>query len=174
MAEGINYAANPLHGLSLKNLLIEVVDHYGFDILFAYLNLNCFKTNPSIESSLKFLQKTDWARENLESFYLYRYKNLPKASYEQLQLPPRDRIVPEEQVPGEPAKLSFDDAENVRNDRAVKAAAYKASGGKDKPRYKEDSRYADRKPARTQGKASASTTSPVDPWAKAKAKKKRS
>ena len=98
MNDEINYKTNPLHGVSLKNLLIELVDHYGFDILFAYLNINCFKTNPSIDSSVKFLKKTDWAREKVEAFYLYKFKNLPRASAEQLQLPPRDRIVPENQT----------------------------------------------------------------------------
>ncbi|MFT7208273.1 MAG: hypothetical protein ACI9JU_003043, partial [Pseudohongiellaceae bacterium] len=53
MNNEINYKNNPLHGLSLKNLLIEIVDHYGFEILFAYINLNCFKTNPSIASCVK-------------------------------------------------------------------------------------------------------------------------
>ena len=70
----INYKNNPLHGLSLVQLLTEIVDHYGFEILYAYLNINCFKNNPSIESSVKFLKKTDWAREKVEGFYLYQYK----------------------------------------------------------------------------------------------------
>lgn len=52
-----NYKNNPLHGVSLKTLLNEMVEHYGFEILFAYLNINCFKTNPSIDSSVKFLKK---------------------------------------------------------------------------------------------------------------------
>lgn len=124
MSDDINYKNNPLHGLSLKKLLIEVVDHYGFEILFAYLNINCFKTNPSIESSVKFLKKTDWAREKVEVFYLYEFKNLPRASSEQFKLPPRDRIVPEEQTPGEPAELSLEDAERLREKRVKKAAGY--------------------------------------------------
>ena len=70
-------ANNPLHGVGLKKLLIEMVDHYGFDILFAYLNINCFKTNPSIESSVKFLTKADWAREKVEAFYQESAKVLP-------------------------------------------------------------------------------------------------
>ena len=61
--------------LSLKNLLTELVDHYGFEILYAYMNLNCFKTKPSIESSLKFLRKTQWARDKVERLYL-RMKGL--------------------------------------------------------------------------------------------------
>ncbi|PIW45926.1 MAG: hypothetical protein COW18_10905 [Zetaproteobacteria bacterium CG12_big_fil_rev_8_21_14_0_65_54_13] len=71
MNDEINYKNNPLHGLGLKSLLTEIVDHYGFEILFAYLNINCFKINPSIDSSVKFLKKTDWAREKVEVFYLY-------------------------------------------------------------------------------------------------------
>ena len=53
----INYKNNPLNGVGLKNLLIEIVGHYDFEILFAYLNINCFKTNPSIESSVKFFDR---------------------------------------------------------------------------------------------------------------------
>lgn len=98
MNDEINYRNNPLHGVSLKTLLTEMVSHYGFEILFAYLNINCFKTNPSIESSVKFLKKTDWAREKVEAFYLYEYKNLPRASAEQFELSPRDRIVPADQL----------------------------------------------------------------------------
>ncbi len=130
----INYKANPLHGLSLENLLIELEGHYGFSILFAYLNINCFKTNPSIQSSVKFLKKTDWAREKVEAFYLYEFKSLPKASDEQFQLPPRDRIVPEDQTPGEPKELSLEDAEVLREKRAKKAAAY-SSGSRSGKNY---------------------------------------
>ena len=111
MKDEINYKNNPLHGLSLKSLLTELVEHYGFNILYAYMNINCFKTNPSIESSIKFLKKTDWAREKVEAFYLYQFKSLPRASREQFELPPRDRIIPEGDEPGEPAVLSLEDAE---------------------------------------------------------------
>jgi uncharacterized protein (DUF2132 family) len=114
------YENNPLHGIGLEQVLTELVDHYSFEILFAYLNLNCFKTNPSIQSSLKFLKKTDWAKDKVEAFYLYQYKNLPLSDDKQFALPPRDRIVPAHQKPGEPAELSFDDAENLRQKRAKK------------------------------------------------------
>lgn len=122
MSDEINYQNNPLHGVSLKQLLTELVDHYGFEILYAYLNINCFKTKPSIESSVKFLKKTDWAREKVEAFYLYQYKNLPRASADQFTLPPRDRIIPDDQKPGEPAELSLEDAERLKEKRAKKAA----------------------------------------------------
>ena len=91
MTDELNYQSNPLHGVGLKEMLTEVVGHYGFDILYAYLNINCFKTNPSIAASVKFLKKTEWAREKVEVFYLYEYKNLPTVSSEQFKLPPRER-----------------------------------------------------------------------------------
>jgi len=125
MSDEINYQNNPLHGVGLKDLLIEMVEEYGFELLFAYLNINCFKTNPSIESSLKFLKKTDWAREKVEGFYLYELKSLPRASSEQFLLPPRDRVVPEGQVPGNPKNLDLEDAERLREKRAKKSAVRK-------------------------------------------------
>ena len=87
------------------------------------ININCFKTNPSIESSVKFLKKTDWAREKVEAFYLYEFKSLPWASSEQFLLPPRERIIPEGQEPGDPKELSLEDAERLREKRAKKSAA---------------------------------------------------
>ena len=122
MSNEINYTNNPLHGVSLKSVLIEIVEQYGFEILFAYLNINCFKTNPSIDSSVKFLKKTDWAREKVEVFYLYEYKSLPRASSEQFSLPPRERIIPEGQAPGDPNELSLEDAERLHEKRANKPA----------------------------------------------------
>lgn len=124
MNDEINYENNPLNGVGLKQLLTEIVDHYGFEILYAYLNINCFKTNPSIISSIKFLKKTDWAREKVEAFYLYQFKNLPKVSSEQFTVPARDRIVPDHQKPGEPAELSLEDAELQSEKRAKKSAIY--------------------------------------------------
>jgi len=123
MSTEINYTNNPLHGVGLKTIVTEIVDHYGFEILFAYLNINCFKTNPCIDSSVKFLKKTDWAREKVEAFYLYEFKNLPRASSEQFVLSPRERVVPKNQTPRKPAKLSLEDARRLREKRAKKAAA---------------------------------------------------
>ena len=97
---------NPLHGLKLEILLTELVDHYGWETLAGALNLNCFKSNPSIPSSLKFLRKTEWAREKVEGFYLYKFKRLPKPDDEQYELPPRDRTIPLSQKPRSPADIS--------------------------------------------------------------------
>ncbi len=174
-----NYKSNPLHGVSLKQLLIEMVSHYGFDILFAYLNINCFKTNPSIESSVKFLKKTTWAREKVEAFYLYEFKNLPRASAEQFELPPRDRIVPQDQTPGEPAELSLEDAEQLHEKRARKAAmrdegARSRSGSGKNSGTQRGSSYSkkrDNDGARKDDRASSNSSSgsdesESDPWAK--------
>jgi uncharacterized protein (DUF2132 family) len=135
MSQEINYANNPLHGVSLTTVLTELVDHYGFEILNAYIAVNCFKTKPSIESSEKFLKKTDWAREKVEVFYLYEYKNLPRVSSEQFLLPPRDRIVPDGQLPGTPKELSLEDAERLREKRAKKAAEHNSWDAKSSNSY---------------------------------------
>ena len=97
---------NPLHGVKLETLLTELVDHYGWEILAAEMNLNCFKSNPSIKSSLKFLRGTPWAREKVEGFYLYKYKRLPRPDDAQAELPPRDRTIPLDQKPRSPAALA--------------------------------------------------------------------
>ncbi len=119
---------NPLQGVGLKTVLEELVTYYGFDILYAYLNMNCFKSNPSIAASAKFLKKTDWARHKVELFYLYQYKNLPKVSSEQFHVEPRERIVPENHKPGKPAVLSIEDAERLQKKRDKNADSY--SGGR--------------------------------------------
>lgn len=61
---------NPLHGLTLEAILTKLVDHYGFDGLSKRININCFKKDPSIKSSLKFLRKTQWARDKVEELYI--------------------------------------------------------------------------------------------------------
>ena len=114
------YINNPLHGVGLKTVLHELVTHYSFDILYAHLNINCFRSNPSLAASEKFLKKTDWARQKVEVFYLYQYKNLPKVSSEQFDLPPRERIIPAHQKPSKPAILSVEDGIHFRNQRERK------------------------------------------------------
>lgn len=72
---------DPLHGITLQALLTELVDHYGWETLAVRINVNCFKKDPSIKSSLKFLRKTPWAREKVEQFYLqHKGASVPRAS----------------------------------------------------------------------------------------------
>ena len=61
---------NPLHGITLEQLVTQLVDHYGWESLGERININCFKSDPSIKSSLKFLRKTLWAREKVERLYI--------------------------------------------------------------------------------------------------------
>lgn len=61
---------NPLHGITLKMMVTELEDHYGFEELGSIVNIKCFQKDPSINSSLKFLRRTDWARTKVERLYL--------------------------------------------------------------------------------------------------------
>ncbi len=70
-----NQKNNPLHGLTLKIILEELIDFYSFDTLGELINIKCFNDNPSLKSSLTFLRKTDWARKKVEELYL---KTIPK------------------------------------------------------------------------------------------------
>ena len=61
---------NPLHGLTLEVILARLVEHYGWVELGQIINIQCFKHEPGIKSSLKFLRKTPWAREKVEALYV--------------------------------------------------------------------------------------------------------
>lgn len=61
---------DPMHGVTLESLLNALVDHYGWASLAKEVKINCFKSDPSIKSSLKFLRRTPWARKEVETLYL--------------------------------------------------------------------------------------------------------
>ena len=61
---------NPLHGVKLANMLEDLVNQYGWERLAIEININCFKHDPSIKSSLTFLRRTPWARDKVERLYL--------------------------------------------------------------------------------------------------------
>jgi len=61
---------NPLHGKTLQMILEHLVQHYCWDGLDYHVDINCFKSNPSIKSSLTFLRKTPWARKKVEDLYV--------------------------------------------------------------------------------------------------------
>jgi len=61
---------NPLHGVKLQQILEELVENYGWEHLGYKIRINCFNSNPSIKSSLKFLRRTPWARNKVEALYL--------------------------------------------------------------------------------------------------------
>ena len=61
---------NPLHGMSLEKIVSQLVADHGWETLGREIDIRCFKHDPSIKSSLKFLRKTPWARAKVEAFYL--------------------------------------------------------------------------------------------------------
>lgn len=61
---------DPLHGVTLEMQINRLVAQYGWAELAARININCFKSDPSVKSSLKFLRRTPWARAEVEALYL--------------------------------------------------------------------------------------------------------
>lgn len=64
---------NPLHGITLESIINDLVFYFDWDTLGELIQINCFRENPSVKSSLTFLRKTPWAREKVERLYL-KYK----------------------------------------------------------------------------------------------------
>ena len=69
-------AHNPLHGLTLETIVTALAAHYGWVELGERIPLRCFTHEPSIQSSLKFLRKTPWAREKVEGLYLFMLRDI--------------------------------------------------------------------------------------------------
>jgi uncharacterized protein (DUF2132 family) len=69
----ISQPNNPLHGITLKQIVEELVDHYGYAELGKKIAIRCFTEKPSINSSLTFLRKTPWAREKVEKYYVWTF-----------------------------------------------------------------------------------------------------
>ncbi|NMP32704.1 DUF2132 domain-containing protein [Thalassotalea sp. M1531] len=156
MTEQPDYLNNPLHGLKLEALLEQLINQYGWEILAEYTRINCFKNNPSMESSIKFFKKTEWAREKIERFYLYEYKNLPKAPEDQFEIPPRDRIIPSHHKPKEPKILKPGQAP-IPKDRA---------GDKNKPKSFGNYRNQSSGGEKRHNDRPSVSSGPVDPYAK--------
>jgi len=70
MTTSNSQANNPLHGITLEAIVTGLFEHYGWDNLADRIPVNCFISDPSIKSSLKFLRKTPWARDKVEALYL--------------------------------------------------------------------------------------------------------
>ena len=65
---------NPLHGITLENIVVKLQEYYGWEELGQLIKIRCFDSDPSVKSSLKFLRKTPWARKKVEAFYLKSLK----------------------------------------------------------------------------------------------------
>ncbi|MDA7816572.1 VF530 family protein [Sulfurimonas sp.] len=70
MSEEEKNKNNPLHGIKLKDILEELVKQYGWEKLAKSIDIRCFLFDPTINSSLKFLRKTPWARTKVEEMYI--------------------------------------------------------------------------------------------------------
>jgi len=70
MSEQEKNKNNPLHGVKLKDILEALVKHYGWKKLSEFIDIRCFLFDPTINSSLKFLRKTPWARTRVEDLYI--------------------------------------------------------------------------------------------------------
>lgn len=149
---------NPLHGLKLEALLTQLVECYGWEILAAALRFNCFKTNPSIKGSLKFLRNTQWAREKLEDFYLYKYTRMPRANDNEYELSPRERGFKAGIVPRKPMQLTI---ESIELSQAKAASSFKE-------KQNEKRSHPKRKPksANIKEKFSEAPYDPSNPWNK--------
>ncbi len=77
-AAPIKQAHNPLHGLTLETIVKSLADHYGWDELGHLIPIRCFTHDPSVASSLKFLRKTPWARDKVESLYLFMLRDIKR------------------------------------------------------------------------------------------------
>lgn len=66
---------NPLHNITLETVVTKLAEHYGWEALGKKINIKCFQSDPSVKSSLKFLRKTQWARDKVESLYVATFNN---------------------------------------------------------------------------------------------------
>ena len=71
-------ANNPLHGITLEQIVNSLVDHYGWKELGKRINIRCFTSDPSVKSSLKFLRRTPWARTKVEELFIATQKKIGK------------------------------------------------------------------------------------------------
>ena len=77
-----NQPKNPLHGVTLQQMLTELVEHFGWEVLSQRIRIRCFTSNPSLTSSLKFLRKTPWARAEVESLYLFLLRERKRQNWQ--------------------------------------------------------------------------------------------
>jgi uncharacterized protein (DUF2132 family) len=68
---------NPLHGVKLEEVVTRLVDYFGWNGLAQRIDINCFKSTPSVKSSLKFLRRTQWARDKVEQLYIATFEGKP-------------------------------------------------------------------------------------------------
>ncbi len=73
-----NQPNNPVHGVKIADMLNYLIEAYGWEELAARINIRCFKFDPSVKSSLVFLRKTPWAKEEVQKLYIRTVEQNPK------------------------------------------------------------------------------------------------
>ncbi|WP_354625331.1 VF530 family protein [Psychromonas sp. MME2] len=130
---------NPLYGLKLEQLLTEISDHYGWQLLSEALQINRFQFHTGMKSTAKFLRVNEWARIKVENFYLYQYKHFPYPDDKQLAIPPRDRHIPLEQLQQgtEPAEITAEVIAQIErlSDDGMLGVANKSEKQQQEPPY---------------------------------------
>ncbi len=81
-------SGNPLHGVTLEAMVTALASHFGWEDLGQRVPIRCFQSEPSVKSSLKFLRKTPWAREKVESLYLFMLRERRRAAPTVHNFPP--------------------------------------------------------------------------------------
>lgn len=132
---------NPLYGLKMDTLLTDISDHYGWICLSETLNIERFQFHTGLKSTIKFLRNNQWAKEKVENFYLYQYKNFSWPDDKQLSLPPRDRSLPEQPQATEPKEITedviklFERASRLRSYKIAENNSDKQDNQKEEPAY---------------------------------------
>ena len=81
-------AGNPLHGVTLESVVTALEAHYGWDELGQRIPIRCFQSEPSVGSSLKFLRRTPWARDKVESLYFFMLRDIKRSGPTVHNFPP--------------------------------------------------------------------------------------
>ena len=142
---------NPLHGIKLEQVVTQLQAHYGWDALAERGNINCFKSDPSVKSSLKFLRRTLWAREKVEALFADTFG-------EAINLRAAEAL-----------HLEAAEAPNPKPAEALHLEA--AEAPKSKPAQAPKSKAAPKPNAAPQPKSAKPRTGKFDPWANSRIKK---
>ena len=86
--KNVGAPSDPLHGLTLEAIVTALSAHYGWEELGQRVPIRCFQSEPSVASSLKFLRRTPWARDKVESLYLFMQRDIKRSSPPQHNFPP--------------------------------------------------------------------------------------
>ncbi len=129
---------NPLYGLKIETILTEISEQYGWETLSEAMNIERFQFHRGYKSTIKWLRNHEWAKDKVEDFYLYVYKNYAWPDDKQLMIPPRDRSSlgePVSESPAEITELTNFKIEHASDMRGVKKNSQQQKKANDEPDY---------------------------------------